>query len=318
MNIYNEISAFEDETGFFTYSQIINSADYNRIMSSEHLYISAADMFIADLIEQYVKENDCREIVDLGCGPGRIISLIRKAAGQARLTGVEADAVFANYAREQVRSENIDIAIADVVTYQHSKPVDIFYSQGFHHHMPKGPKTLAYLSNIFKQLKEGGLYILSDEVLPDYTTPEEREERVIVWYSHIIAHALLHGYQYLAQEEAKTLLDDLYEGRSSTHIKNAQQIDFIQQIAPEIDGLARAGRKEELSSLLRKFLNELEKHHNLNIVGDASIDLSRHDYKVCERVLREELLEIGFCIEQMKAFGPAKDIGAMAVYILRK
>jgi len=302
----------------FTYSQIITPRDYNKIMSEQHLYISASDKFLSDVISREVGDLIHAEVVELGCGPGRILGLIRNSNPHAKITAIEADKTFADYARNLSADLNIKIIIDDVETCKLNHLVNVFYSQGFHHHVSKERKTHAYLVNIFNQLVPGGIYILSDEFLPDYKNEDERERKAIIWYSHIIAHALLHNYDYLAREEAKTLLDDIYEGRSSPQIKSNAQIDFVLSQVTSIDAYARAGEIDKLSEAVTYFKRNLETHHNLKTGGDITVDLSRHDYKICESVLRPEVERVGFSIEQIKSFGPIKDIGAMSVYVLRK
>jgi trans-aconitate methyltransferase len=301
----------------FTYSQIINPQDYNRIMTEEHLYISAADRFLADSIKEEIN-NSCAHVVELGCGPGRILPLIRKTIPDAHLSAIEADEDFAQYAKSLVIDANINIIMSDVASYKFENPVNVFYSQGFHHHVSKATKTKQYLQNIYNNLVKNGIYILSDEFLPEYNDEQQREVKAIIWYSHIIAHALLHGYDYLAQEEAKTLLDDIYEGRSSHGLKNKAQIDFVLSQVTTIDTYARKQEIDLLNKAIEYFQENLEKHHNLKAAGDLTVDLSRHDYKICESVLKKEVEDVGFNIEKSKSFGPIKDIGAMSVYILRK
>lgn len=303
--------------GVFTYSQIISSVDYNRIMTNEHLYISASDKFLANVICQELQHSPA-EVVELGCGPGRILHIVRKAVPQATMSAIEADEVFARHAKTIADTLNIKIIIDNVETCKLNRPINVFYSQGFHHHVSKVGKTHTYLKNIYDHLVPGGIYVLSDEFLPNYEKEEEREEKVIIWYSHIIAHALLHGYTYLAQEEAKTLLDDLYEGRSCSHIKSMAQINFVLDHVSSIDAYARNQDLANLNKAIVDFQNGLENYYNLQPGGDITVDLSRHDYKICERVLRAEVEKVGFNIEKIKSFGPIKHIGAMSVYILRK
>ena len=303
--------------GVFTYSQIISPLDYNKIMSEQHLYISASDGFLADTIRREAKTS-VPEVVELGCGPGRILSLVRNAVPHANISAIEADEVFADYAQELCKDLDINIIIGDVETVRLERPVDIFYSQGFHHHVSGSRKTHAYLQNVYNNLTPGGTYLLSDEFLPEYTTEEEREIKAIIWYSHIIAHALLHDYYYLAREEAKTLLDDIYEGRSDAHMKSNEQIDFVLSQVTLIDNYARSQNHVLLSETVNNFQNILKSQHNLKTSGDLTIDLSRHDYKICESVLRPEVENVGFTIEEIKSFGPIKNIGAMLVYVLRK
>lgn len=298
-----------------SYSDIISAENYNNLMSKEHLYIHTSDSYIAKVISDRAK-NGAKEVVELGCGPARILRLVGQAEG-INLTGVDVDKIFIQYARDRLKGKNINVVNHDVCTYSHDEPVDIFYSQGFHHHMPKGKKTKSYLKNVYSGLKSGGVYIIGDEFIPEYSSPEEREERLVVWYSHIIAHALNNNYTYLAEEEAKTLLDDLYEGRTEKNLKSKQQIDFILSRVSDIDSAARISDSGVVKKLVQDCLSGLT-HFIGGVDSIKEIVLSRGDFKVCDSVFRKEVEDIGFKILSARSFGPISNIGAMVVYTLEK
>lgn len=297
------------------YSQIIQPADYNRIVSNEHIYMAAADSYLVKKIRELAFPSV--EVVELGCGPARVLALIREIEG-IRLTGVDLDNQFLTYAQQVIKNSDTQIVMADIETYKHDKEVDIFYSHGLHHHIAKGTKTINYLKNVHKNLKEGGYYILIDEFLPNYSNQMERELKVVIWYSHVIANAIKNNYLYLAQEESKILLDDLYEGRTHENIKNQEQIDLVLASVEPIDKAARGGEVDQAELLAKEFLSKLEKHHNLDKHGDLTIDLSRGDYKICDSVLREEVEKANLIIREVKAFGPAETIGSVSIYTIKK
>jgi SAM-dependent methyltransferase len=299
----------------YSYSQIITPADYNRIVTYEHLYIDMADRYLVKKIKELVIPS--AEVVELGCGPARALQFVSQI-DNINLSALDVDQDFLNYARKVVQNTSINIIAADVETYKHPQEVDIFYSHGLHHHIEKGQKTHNYLKNVYQNLKSGGYYILIDEFIPHYTTPEEREIRIVIWYAHVIAHALRHHYLYLAQEESKILLDDLYEGRSAENIKSQEQIDLVLERVVTIDQAARQGKLEEAEALSKAFLLGLEGYHNLEKHGDLTIDLSRGDFKISDQALKEEVKKVGFIIEEVKAFGQAETIGSVSVYVLKK
>lgn len=298
------------------YSQIIPPADYSRLMSHEHLYISAADGFIVQKIKELSPPSP--EIVELGCGPGRVLSLVSEIEGIQHLTGVEPDPQFGEYANKLIEKPHVQIITASAEHYQHPKKVDIFYSQGVHHHVAKGVHTRNYLKNVFNSLKDDGYYILSDEFLSHYTDLKDREKKTTIWHAHIIADAIRNGFNYLAEEEAKTLLDDVYEGRTSKQIKSKEQIRFVLSKVESIDEAAQKDKGNLANNLAQEFLEELESYHNLSLQGDITVDLSRGDFKICEHILRQELEEANFKIETMKCVGPIDTSGALSIYILRK
>lgn len=301
-----------------SYSSIISPQEYNSLMTNEHLYISTADMYMFKVIEKLAKEKRLN-VVEIGCGPARITQNIAKIAN-IELTAIDIDPVFIEYAKDILYPINKDVKVicGDVTTFKSNKSIDIVYSQGFHHHISKGKETLDYLANIYSQLSEGGIYILSDEFVPNYTSNEDRNIKLVIWYAHVIAHAARNGYMFLAREEAKTFLDDIQEGSEEQGIKSEEQIKLVLEHVQEIDQAAKRHDMVGANAYAKDFLMKLQKLFNLKLNGDMTIDLSRHDYKICDRIMREEVEGVGFAVESCKSFGPVDNIGGMSVYILRK
>jgi hypothetical protein len=129
---------------------------------------------------------------------------------------------------------------------------------------------------------------------------------------------LSQGYNYLANEEAKTLLDDIYEGRQEPSIKNHAQIECVLKAVDEINNFATQGDTKEAAARAGVLLNNLESLHNLTQVGDDRIDLSRQDFKICKSEFIKEINEAGFIIESCKEFGNLDTFGGFIVWTLRK
>lgn len=301
-----------------SYSGIIAPDQYNQLMSKQHLYIHIADEYIAQAISKKVTPEQRAEIVEVGCGPGRILPIIYHKNQGINLTGIDADPVFVEYAKKKLKEIPINIYTSRVEDYTHPTKVDIFYSQGFHHHIPRGKPLQTYLRKLHQQLKSNGYYIVGDEFIAEYYNNQEREINLVLWYSHIISHAFRNEYFYLAQEEAKTLLDDIYEGHIHKPYKNKEQITFTLKQANIIDRLTREGELSKARALAEEFLFKLESLYSLEKSNNKAIDLSRGDYKICHSVFCREVETAGFVIESSRAFGPIHTIGGMVVYVLKK
>jgi|GEM_PF-2348606 SAM-dependent methyltransferase len=302
-----------------SYSSIIGPEEYNAIMTDEHLYIDIADRYIKKTITEKSKDNRL-QVVELGCGPARVLRVMVDI-NNIDLTAVDIDPVFCDYTKKIIhkKNPNVDIICSDIGDYKPTSLVDIFYSQGFHHHVAKGPETQKYLTNIYNNLKEGGCYILSDEFVPHYTDNNDRNTKLVIWYSHIIAHALRNSYNFLATEEAKTLLDDLQEGAEDKGIKSQEQLNLVLSYVEKIDVAAKSDNMSQSEEYAENFLNDLSQLFSINIESlEKEMYLSRRDYKICDKVLRQEVEQVGFIIEKCKSFGPIDNIGGMSVYILRK
>jgi SAM-dependent methyltransferase len=287
-------------------------------MTDEHLYIAVADKVVKGFVEKEVANKANPEVIEIGCGPARITPLILQIPN-IHLTAIDYDLDFINYAKKVLEPYNSRAIVVnvDVSTYVHSKPVDVFYSQCFHHHVQKGKVTEKYLKNIYNQLKDGGIYVLGYENPAEYANSKDRLLKIIVWYSHIISNAKKSGFNYLAQEEAKTLLDDLYENYDDEAIKSNEQIDLVLNWVDKIDK-ASSEKIDKATFLAETLLEILRKKRNTKEVGDTTVDLSRGDYKISDAEFRKEIEGVGFKVEKVERIGPSKDIGGLHVYLLRK
>ncbi len=302
-----------------TYSKIISPEDYNRIITFEHLYISASDRVIKELIETYKPTDRTAEVVEIGCGPARILPLIAQIS-DIHLTGIDHDSEFVRYAQSEISSLGDDVHViqSDFISYIHPVKVDVFYSQGVHHHIGKGEPTKVYLSAVVSQLTKDGVYIVSDEFLPEYKDEKDRKLKAVIWYSHVIASAKRIGQEYLAQEEAKTLLDDLYEvEKAGNELKSHEQIELVLRHCTTIDDFARSGEIKLANEKAARFLDELSLLENRNISGDNTIDLSRGDYKISDSIFRKEMNQAGLEVIERRTIGPVDTIGGMAVYVTK-
>jgi len=300
-----------------TYSDIIDPELYNRIITDEHLYIADSDRLIQQLIEDEITAMGSAEVVEVGCGPARIIAQVATIP-HIHLTGVDHDQKFIAYAKKVIDNTRVRLVCMEFADYRHGKPVDVFFSQGTHHHIPKGSATTAYLQNIYKQLTPGGAYIISDEFLPDYEDEHDRHVAAVIWYSHIIANGKRRGFNDLAREEVKTLLDDLNEGGTGEGGKSPEQIELLLARVEGINDAAMTGNLPTARQLAEDLLTALRSSQSAVRQGDPTMDLSRGDYKVSRAVFRSEVEPIGFIVENAQSVGPVEQVGGMVVYKLRK
>jgi len=225
----------------YFYSDIIEPETYNQILS-EHLYIEASDRFIIEKILNFVNQSKCEylNILDLGCGPGRItfkvLTELKKTNKNINLTALDIDLKALNFARKSDVNKEINFAECDILDFNPEHKLDIIFSQGFHHHFPKN-QVKAYLDNIYRILKTDGLYLVGDEFLPEYTVENDRQIKAVIWYSHIISGALNKNFDTLAREEVKTFLDDIFADKLN-NFKSDNLINFVLNQTQEINNLA--------------------------------------------------------------------------------
>lgn len=286
------------------YSDIIAPEVYNHLMSV-HAYIAASDRAIAQVLRAGVGERSHQEVIEVGCGPGRILPQLKDAVPYARVRGVDYDPVFVAYAQ---RDHGDSVVCADVLEYEPESPVHAIVSQGFHHHVAKNG-VHQMLARLRSWLVRGGVYIVGDEFLPHYQSEEERRLRCAAWYCHIIANALRKGEELLAREETKTLLDDLQIMQ-----KTERDIAWVLSACVAIDQEWRVGSH----ALAVQLLIELEQHGDRAASGDRTLDLSRGDYKIDHQRFIAEVEHAGFRVASVQTFGPHLLCGSMSVFVLQK
>jgi len=295
------------------YSSIISPWDYNNIISEQHVYISWADQIVKQQIKHFKDDNNLLacNVVEIWCWPWRVSDLIG-SIDWVKLLWVDIDSVFLDYAKENNEVDNIKFKYHNIIQSTFSEKFHVAYSIWMHHHLEKWKDTVHYLSNVYNSLLEWWVYIVSDEFLPEYTWDEDRDIKAIIWYSHVIAQALKNWHDFLAIEEAKTLLDDLSISHNQENIKTKEQIDMVLKFVLDIDG---ASEKNTLAYDLHK---EIIGVINYNRSDDITVDLSRWDFKISDSVFRGEIKNIWFDIIDRIDVWPVNTIGWMSVYVLKK
>ena len=290
-------------------------------MTKQHRYIQESDERIIAAIKRE-KENIDREleVVELGCGPARLTEQVVASIKDIRLTSVDHDHEFIHFGTNLFKEQGLNgrFVLGDVVEYRHTSLVGCFFSQGMHHHIPKGEKTALYLEGVWAQLARGGAFILCDEFLRHYTNSRERLEVMVMWYSHIIADGLRHGYKLLAIEEAKTLLDDLVEGQDPDAVKTDEQIELVLESVEMIDDLATIGARKNAHDQAHLFLKRLATLRSTTKNDDPRLELSRGDCKIHGADFRHEVTAAGFVVESVEHLGPIDVAGGFSIYTLRK
>jgi SAM-dependent methyltransferase len=289
-------------------------------MNDQHLYISQCDQYLVEIIEEISKDKRL-EVVELGCGPLRFTRKLATIAN-INLTAVDIDEIFYSYGVKASREENLKINMVNdnIANYKHPSHVDVFCSNGLHHHIFKGKNCIKYLANIASQLSDDGCYYLMDEFIPEYKDEKDRDIKIIIWYSHIIADAIKNNYNYLAQEETKTLLDDLEEGSDEPHqLKNTKKVELVLSYVSLIDEYATSSQGQKAKEVSIEMLEKLRQINEFNPEDSHnSMKLSRKDYKICDRVLREELSEVGLIVVDVISYGPIEKIGGLCIYKIKK
>ena len=111
-----------------------------------------------------VRDANCR-ILDVGCGPGDVLFMLRKRSGKAaELFGVDAseDMIAVAERRDRIRGAGVDfrVSVAETLPFP-DEYFDIVVSSLVFHHLPRATKEHA-CREIFRVMKSGGTTIISD------------------------------------------------------------------------------------------------------------------------------------------------------------
>lgn len=101
-------------------------------------------------------------VVDLGCGPGSVLRIIRSKRPDIQLTGVDIDPGIIGIARKKVADKDIEFYIASIdATPIQSEKADVVISTLMFHHLSTATKAAAF-EEAQRILKPGGIFLLCD------------------------------------------------------------------------------------------------------------------------------------------------------------
>ena len=315
--------------------------DYGKTVTSElytnalqgHQYIPQADQCIRNLIKGYCNENSdiCPRILDLGCGPGRLTFSI--AENNCHIIGLDISESFISHANEtywknEIRKGTVEFQQRNFAEYglkgnDNHQTLDIIFMQGVMHHI-HGEDRSMFLHRIFEYLKPGGILIIGDEFIKDYESKEERILNVAKFYLHIIDEARKGGFDELAEEEAKNLIDDCFSG--TKYAGHASQYVFDQIIYPYAKKINEmffthgsvAGLNFEANNQIRNMFDYIKRKTENLTESSTDENFNRGDYKVSTNVFAEELSLYGFKLKDKYEIGPVKQLGGMGVLVFTK
>lgn len=312
------------------YGQTVTSELYLNALQG-HQYIPQSDQCIRNLIKEYCKKNSdiCPKILDLGCGPGRLTFSI--AENNCHVIGLDISESFISHANEiywknEIRKGTVEFQQRNFAGYglkgdDNHKTLDIVFMQGVMHHI-HGEDRSKFLNRIHEYLKPDGILIIGDEFIADYESDDERILNVAKFYLHIVDEARKGGFNELAEEEAKNLIDDCFSGTKFAGLATEKTLETVYQYAKSINEQfyshgSVAGLNFEANNQIHNMFNyiKLTVEH---LTSSASKNFNRGDYKVSINVFAEELSLYHFKLEEKYEIGPVKQLGGMGVLVFTK
>lgn len=124
-------------------------------------------VFKKALIEQSGIEA-ATSVLDLACGTGTLTVLIKTAAPQAEVVGIDGDPKILKLAREKARAGNFEIQFDEGMSFDlpyQNESFDRVVSSLFFHHLTRENKLKTF-GEVKRVLKQGGEFHIADWGLP--------------------------------------------------------------------------------------------------------------------------------------------------------
>lgn len=313
------------------YSKTVSPELYSKALQG-HQYIPQADQVIRTIITRHYEERgeNWQKILDLGCGPGRL-TFDFALDNNCHVMGVDISPEFIKYAQEvwwekSSRRGTVSFQVSDfaqdgVNDVDDDKTFDVILMQGVMHHI-HGDNRAKFLQRSFELLGPDGILVIGDEFIKDYETEEGRVLNVAKLYLHIIDEARKGGFNELAEEEAKNLIDDCFSGTKYAGFAAEKTFTTIYQYAQVInkqfyDYGAIAGLNFEAHNQIRNMLTGI-KTSIAHLVDVSTENFNRGDFKTSISRFVSEVQPYGFVLRDTFKIGPVDELGGMGVLVFCK
>lgn len=186
----------------------------------------------------YIKKIKIISILDICCGPGNFPNHLSLYVPNIKVTGIDLNEEFLNYARQTYNHLGWKFINIDATSFDLKKKFDFITASSAYHHI-SDEKKCQFLKNISSHLIEGGKIIICENFLPKYNNKFSRINAIHKYYSALKDYYL----QGNATSEAIKLIEEVYQlelsgeeehkvdfQRFVEHVKNANleiEIDRI-------------------------------------------------------------------------------------------
>ncbi len=285
-----------------------------------HAYIPQSDECIAQIIENFQFWWD---ILDLWCWPWRLTLPIAQRNKKRKFIGIDQSASFLWNLDKNSPLENAQFRIGSFEEINlgesewiYESQFGIIFMQWVLHHL-HGDTRKIWFQKIFKLLQNDWILVIWDEYIPEFLNEDDRRNKLSLFYAHIIWEARNGGFEILAEEEAKNLIDDITGWEEGAGIGTPKFLQEIITRSSEVNRLIFLNKEEALKKAV-----EL-KNHILEITKKLSLqehmpNFYRGDFKVSIQKNIEEIENFGFKKQKIYTFWPVDTVGGMGVIVFWK
>ncbi len=311
--------------------------DYGRTISPEvymsalqgHQYIPQADECIRRIVRSYAAGSGGQgALLDLGCGPGRLTEGIAAEHPGLSVLGLDISESFILHAQASCESRGgipnlrylcLDFC-ADNIKSVSYRNWNLIMMQGVMHHI-HGDDRVLFKKRCLDILTPGGLLIVGDEFIADYPNEATRRYRVCEFYLHIIDEARKGGFEELAREEAKNLVDDVLSGEEGAGFADDEILKLIYEYAaPMNDRFYSQGVRMEsdMHVMVRDLVPQVRTRAKILATQNMATSFNRGDLKISTNKFIREMGDSGFALRTLYEIGPVQYLGGMAVMVFEK
>ncbi|HLN19088.1 MAG TPA: methyltransferase domain-containing protein [Patescibacteria group bacterium] len=159
---------FDDTEDRMIEKQLPSAEMYEKALTYWSLRL--CHQFVLNKITELAPRNGC--LLDMMCGPGKLLGRIARARPDLRLVGVDIDEQYINYGR--LTYPQVTFQVGNVLSWSPPTTIDMVICTGALHHVPYDIQEIA-ISNIGSFIAEGKIAIISDCYIDNFTNETERK-----------------------------------------------------------------------------------------------------------------------------------------------
>jgi len=198
------------EKTFIEMSRYIDLPTYHKIERGHPFYNEMLSEIIFQL-KEYHKSNGSGEgrlkTLEIGAGTG-LCSLELVKHKFLELDCLDLDSDCCNILKEHKEALNFNVINGDAITYCKPHEYDLLVSTFAHDHI-HFDKRFAFARNLFSNMKKGGRYVIGMEVLPYFSTENDRKKALFRYHNYIIEMSLQDDRVQLSELENNALKSGL-------------------------------------------------------------------------------------------------------------
>jgi len=186
----------------FEMSRYIDLELYHEVERSHPFYLEMVEE-LRKQIRKYCSPEKKYRVLELGAGTGLFTEELLKFPF-LEVTALDIDIKCCQVMKRLLKHKNCRVIHGNALTFCKDGYYDIVVTVFAHDHIHY-ERAEDFVRNIKKNLNRGGMYLMGGEVLPNFSTPEERGEALYTYHGFIVNKALRDRNFRVAQIEINAL-----------------------------------------------------------------------------------------------------------------